>query len=445
MADFAFVLLAGGNGTRLDSPIPKQFIRVAGKTIVEHSFACLHSFAPDARVVITVPADALEHARDLFKGTCAEVIVGGSSRQASSYAALRHLRADPPKNVILHDSARPFLSHQIIHDVVEALAAHEAVDVAIKTSDTIIVERDGFIQSIPRRDHIYRGQTPQAFRFDALISSYEELGQDKVGEFTDDCGIYMACHPMGQVRIVKGSSENIKITDSIDLVLADELFRIRQQHLAPNLSGLNLKGKNSVVFGGSMGIGKAIVQILEEAGSTVHSVSRRSGCDITDHAQVSATIDGLVQEWGHIDHVINAAGLLIKSPLERQSPADVAQQVSVNLLGSLNVAQCSHAALKASQGMLLQFSSSSFTRGRADYSAYSACKAAIVNLTQALADEWKDDGIRVNCMVPGRTDTSMRRANFAGEDQRTLLSPYEVALASAKLLSSSDTGVIARV
>ena len=113
--------------------------------------------------------------------------------------------------------------------------------------------------------------------------------------------------------------------------------------------------------------------------------------------------------------------------------------------GSLNVAQCAHAPLKASHGMLLQFSSSSFTRGRADYSAYSACKAAIVNLTQALSDEWRDDGIRVNCIVPGRTDTGMRRSNFEGEDQRTLLSPYEVALASAKLLSSSDTGVIARV
>lgn len=266
-----------------------------------------------------------------------------------------------------------------------------------------------------------------------------------MGEFTDDCGIYLACHPMGQVRIVKGSSENIKITDSIDLVLADELFRIRQQQLAPNLGGLSLKGKHSVVFGGSAGIGKAIVQILEEAGSTVHSVSRRNGCDIADHAQVASTIDALMRDWGQIDNVINAAGLLIKSPLERQSPADVAQQVSVNLLGSLNVAQCSHAALKASRGMLLQFSSSSFTRGRANYSAYSACKAAIVNLTQALSDEWKDDGIRVNCVVPGRTDTSMRRANFSGEDQRTLLSPYEVALASAKLLSSSDTGVIARV
>jgi ribitol-5-phosphate 2-dehydrogenase (NADP+) / D-ribitol-5-phosphate cytidylyltransferase len=426
MNDFAFVLLAGGSGTRLDSPIPKQFIRVAGKTIVEHSFDALHSYAPGARIVVTVPADALEMARKLFQGTKAEVIVGGSSRQASAWAALKYLRADPPKNVILHDSARPFLTHQIIHDVVDALESHEAVDVAIKTSDTVIVERDGFIQSIPRRDHIYRGQTPQGFRFGALVKSYEEIGPEKMGEFTDDCGIYMACH-------------------TVDLVLADELFRIRQQQLAPNLNGLDLKGKHSVVFGGSAGIGKAIVQILEEAGSTVHSVSRRTGCDIGDHDQVESTFTDLIKRWGRIDHVVNAAGLLIKSPLEQQSPAEVAEQVSVNLLGSLNVAQCAHASLKESHGMLLQFSSSSFTRGRADYSAYSACKAAIVNLTQALSDEWKDDGIRVNCIVPGRTDTGMRRSNFSGEDQRTLLSPYEVALASAKLLSSRDTGVIARV
>lgn len=446
MQDFAFVLLAGGSGTRLDAPVPKQFIRVAGKSILEHSFDVLDSFAPGARIVVTVPADSLAMVQAMLKGRAnAQVIVGGASRQASAWAALRHLKDQPPKNVILHDSARPFLTHQILHDVVEALRTHEAVDVGIRTADTIIVERDGFIQNIPKRDHIYRGQTPQAFRFDALVRSYDEVGLEKVGNFTDDCGIYLACHPMGQVRIVQGSSENIKITDSVDLVLADELFRIRQQRLTPNLNGLDLKGKHSVVFGGSAGIGKAIVQILEEAGSTVHSVSRRTGCDIANHDQVEHTFDELMNRWGRIDHVINAAGLLIKNPLERQSPAEVAEQVSVNLLGSLNVAQCAHAPLKDSHGMLLQFSSSSFTRGRADYSAYSACKAAIVNLTQALSDEWRDDGIRVNCIVPGRTDTGMRRSNFEGEDQRTLLSPYEVALASAKLLSSSDTGVIARV
>lgn len=443
--DFAFVLLAGGSGTRLDAPVPKQFIRVAGKTILEHSYACLASFAPQARILITVPADSLEFVREMFKGTPAEVIVGGSSRQDSAWAALRHLKDAAPRHVILHDAARPFLDHQIIHEVVAALQTCDAVDVAIKTADTIIVERDGFIQNIPKRDHIFRGQTPQGFRYAALLQCYEELGQEKLGGFTDDCGIYLACNPLSPVRIVKGSSENIKITDAVDLVLADELFRIRQQRRSPNLSGLDFKSRYALVFGGSLGIGKAIVQVLEEAGCTVRSLSRRNGCDVADPAQVAAALAAAQADWGRVDHVVNAAGLLMKGPLATQSAQDVAQQVAVNLLGALNVAQCSHAALKASRGMLLQFSSSSFTRGRAEYSAYSACKAGVVNLTQALADEWMADGIRVNCIVPGRTDTAMRRSNFSGEDSRTLLSPYEVALTAAKLMSSADTGVVARV
>lgn len=445
MCEFAFVLLAGGSGSRLGSAIPKQFIRVAGKTILEHSYDCLHHFAPDARIVVTVPADTLDQARELLKGSNAKVITGGSSRQASANAAMQYLEEQPPKYVILHDAARPFLSHQILHDMVEALKRHEAVDVAIKTSDTIIVEHDGFIQSIPKRDHLYRGQTPQGFCYRALMRSYKELGPDRLADFTDDCGIFLACHPMGQVRVVEGSTENIKITDAIDLVLADELFRIRQQHLTPHVNGLSLKGKRTIIFGGSMGIGKALSQVLEESGAQVHVASRRSGCDIADAAQVAACVEEQLRVWGRIDLVVNAAGLLVKGPLTEQDPATVAQQVAVNLLGALNVAQSSYLALKASKGMLLQFSSSSFTRGRAEYSAYSACKAGIVNLTQALADEWKADGIRVNCVVPGRTDTAMRRENFLQEDQRTLLSPYEVALTSAKLLSSTETGVIARV
>lgn len=442
----AFVLLAGGQGLRLNQDTPKQFIRVAGKSLLEHSYMALHSYDPLARMVVVVPADAAALAKKLLANQpTAEFVIGGDSRQASTWAALKHLSADPPHSVVIHDAARPFLSAQIVHDVVQALEQHEAVDVAIPTADTIIVERDGFIQSIPKRNHIYRGQTPQGFHFKPLIRSYHEVGESRLAEFTDDCGIYMDCNPMGRVRIVKGSSENIKITEDLDLALADEIFRTRASQWDPEKQGLNVRGKRALIFGGSKGIGAAITRVLQESGATTVIASRSTGCDIGDAAQVAAAVERAAQEMGGIDFVINTVGLLEQKRLQDQSLAEVERQIRVNLLGAFFVAHGVYSQLKASSGMLLNLSSSSFSRGRANYTPYSASKAGIVNLTQGLADEWAADRVRVNCLVPGRTDTAMRRANFSDEAEDSLLNPYEVALSASKLLCSGLTGVVVRV
>ena len=93
-------------------------------------------------------------------------------------------------------------------------------------------------------------------------------------------------------------------------------------------------------------------------------------------------------------------------------PADLAEVIDVNLTGTLNVARAAYPHLRASSGSLTVFASSSFTRGRPDYVAYSASKAAVVNLAQGLAEEWCDDGVRVNAISPERTDTPMRRRAF---------------------------------
>jgi 2-C-methyl-D-erythritol 4-phosphate cytidylyltransferase len=92
--------------------------------------------------------------------------------------------------------------------------------------------------------------------------------------------------------------------------------------------------------------------------------------------------------------------------------------------------------------MLLNFSSSSYTRGRAYYSLYSSTKAAIVNFTQALAEEWAYCKIKVNCINPERTNTPMRILNFGKEDESLLLSAEEVANISLKVLLSNKTGII---
>ena len=106
---------------------------------------------------------------------------------------------------------------------------------------------------------------------------------------------------------------------------------------------------------------------------------------------------------------------------------EIVSEVNTNLLGAINIAKASHKYLKESKGSLVLFTSSSYTRGRAGYSLYSSTKAAIVNLTQALASEWQKDNIRVNAMCPERTKTSMRKYNFGKENSKTLLKPSVVA------------------
>jgi len=441
----AVVLLAGGSSSRLGGDQPKQFIRLAGKPVLVHSYEALRRQLPYALIAIVAPIDALATVQAMIPQTDRNLIVaGGASRQASTLKGLRALAPYSPQQVLIHDAARPFVSAQIIADVIDALENNEAVDVAIPTNDTIIVERDGYIQSIPRRQQILRGQTPQAFHFNALLECYAQVGDERLHQFTDDCGIYLECNPMGKVRIVRGEEENIKITHAMDLILADEMFRIRNSSAAKEQPGIDVRGKNVLIFGGTAGIGKAMTDIMMSAGARVISRSRSNGCDITSEDHVRDAIAEAVQALGHLDVVINSAGLLKKSRLTDQSSDEITAQVNVNLTGAAWIAKWSHAPLKKTKGMLLYFASSSYTRGRADHVIYGATKAAIVNMTQGLSEEWAADGIRVNCVIPGRTDTEMRRSNFESESQETLSNPYQVALGAAKALSTTMNGQLER-
>jgi 2-C-methyl-D-erythritol 4-phosphate cytidylyltransferase len=148
---------------------------------------------------------------------------------------------------------------------------------------------------------------------------------------------------------------------------------------------------------------------------------------------------------GGLDHVVCTAGLLRIGALADTEPVSFAEVIDVNLTGSLNVAHAAYPHLRASRGSITFFASSSFTRGRADYVPYSASKAAVVNMTQGLADEWASDGIRVNAVSPERTDTPMRRTAFPGEDASGMLGATDVALATLRLLRSDLTGQIVDV
>ena len=124
---------------------------------------------------------------------------------------------------------------------------------------------------------------------------------------------------------------------------------------------------------------------------------------------------------------------------------DINRLLRVNYLGCVNTVLASYEYIKKSQGQILQFTSSSYTRGRANYALYSSSKAAVVNFVQAIAEEWYKTGIRINCINPQRTNTPMRVKNFGIEDLSTLLSSSEVARISLMTLLSSMSGEVVDV
>ena len=203
-----------------------------------------------------------------------------------------------------------------------------------------------------------------------------------------------------------------------------------------------LKDKVVVVFGGSYGIGYEICLQLRQSGANVYSFSRSTGVNVADEKAVRNALLEVFRYTNKIDCVVNTAGILSRQPLESMSYDEIYNSIRVNYIGCINVAKESFGYLKESKGSLLFFTSSSYTRGRSLYSLYSSSKAAIVNLTQALSEEWANYGIRINCINPERTKTPMRISNFGNEPENTLLSPKKVATASINTLFAHMTGEV---
>jgi ribitol-5-phosphate 2-dehydrogenase (NADP+) / D-ribitol-5-phosphate cytidylyltransferase len=447
------VVLAGGTGERVGLRLPKQLLKVAGKPLLEHTLDVFET-SPDVDeiIVLMLPGwteDAEKIVRNAGFRKVTRILDGGSSRDETSRLALAAVGTGEAK-VLFHDAVRPLLDHRIIADCVRALDAFEAVDVAIPAGDTIIEVDDGTITNIPVRARLQRGQTPQGFRLSTIRRAYELAAKDPTFAPTDNCGVVLRYLPDVPITVVEGSERNMKVTYPIDVFLADQLFRLGSHTppspLSTDQASARLSGRTLVVFGGSYGIGAEIGDAARELGATVHSFSRSAtGTHVEEPEHVRAALAKAYEESGRIDFVAVTAGVLHTAALADCPDDVITDSLQVNLLGPVYVARAAHRYLAESSGHLLLFTSSSYTRGRAGYSLYSSTKAAVVNLTQALADEWAGDGIRVNCVNPERTQTPMRTRAFGREPQGTLLPARDVGLASLDVLLSEQTGHVVDV
>ena len=245
------VILAGGIGARVGGNTPKQLLPLQdGKSVLEHAVDAFEQSPHINEICIVMHPDYIMHAEQMLLANAWQkvhhIIPGGKERWESSVNAIRQVRgerleargeenncqlpiANCPNtiNLLLHDAARPFVSQDIIARVCEALEEHEAVTVAIPSTDTVYEMKDGKVARIPQRSTIMRAQTPQAFRLELIAEAYTKaLGVDSLTAeacaeahlpATDDCGVVFNHLPEVSVHIVLGEEQNKKITFKEDI------------------------------------------------------------------------------------------------------------------------------------------------------------------------------------------------------------------------------------
>ncbi len=441
------IVLAGGVGSRLGLSTPKQFFKVAGKMVIEHTLDTFERNPHiDEIVVVSNPVYVSDVENIVLRNgwkKVKKILKGGKERYDSSLSAIHAYEGGEEVNLVFHDAVRPLVSQRIIDDVCEALKTYEAIDVTVPAVDTIIEAEGDHIASIPDRSRLQRGQTPQAFRLSVISEAYKRAFKDPDFKVTDDCGVVVKYMPEVPVHLVEGEESNMKLTYKEDTFLLDKLFQLRGSQAPETLDRTKLQGRVAVVFGGSYGIGKDVVDELRQAGTRVHSFSRSlTKTDVGNRKDVARALKEVYDKEGQIDYVINTAGVLNKEPLCAMDYGIIQAAVQTNYMGTVNVAIEAYNYLKETQGQLIFFTSSSYTRGRAFYSIYSSTKAAIVNFVQAVAQEWESVGIRVNSINPERTKTPMRVKNFGIEPDDTLLRSEVVADATVRCLLADYTGQV---
>ena len=228
----AAVVVAAGRGIRVGGGLPKQYRRVGGRTVLARTLAALAAQETIDRIQTVIAADAgaffrecLEDLDSAARAKLAEPVAGGATRQISVRAGLEALAASaPPKVVLVHDAARPFIDAALVARAIEAGRAHRAAVPGIPVTDTVkriepLGDGIGRVIETPPREDLRAVQTPQAFVFPALLDAHRAAAEAGLDGFTDDGALAeWAGLP---VVVFEGDVANRKITQASDLIEAD--------------------------------------------------------------------------------------------------------------------------------------------------------------------------------------------------------------------------------
>ena len=227
------MIMAGGIGSRMNSPeLPKQYLKIDDEPIIVKTIRNFEDFGSFAAGVVCCPIDWIEYTKAMLleygiTSDSITVISGGKNRNCSVKNGCRFLSENynitDDDIVLTHDAVRPFINSRIIKENVSAVKEFGAANTVMPVYDSIIRSTDSeYLSECVKRDDIFRVQTPQSFKLKELEFVINSLTDDELANYTDVASIFY--NKGYNVRLVKGSDNNIKITTPFDLAVAQAII-----------------------------------------------------------------------------------------------------------------------------------------------------------------------------------------------------------------------------
>lgn len=231
----AAVVPAGGRGVRMGTNVPKQFLSLGGVPLLVHALQAFENSTIISEIILVVPQDDCQYCREDIVSSygftkVSQVVAGGNRRQDSVLNGVR-VADSKTEIVVVHDAVRPFVTLDMITQVVDSAKAHGASIVALPMRDTVKrVNAEGIIQETLSRDGLWLAQTPQAFQRTLLLKAHQQGETDGV-DATDDAFLV---ERLGlPVATVQGSSDNIKVTRPEDLAMGEAILSSKNTKICP--------------------------------------------------------------------------------------------------------------------------------------------------------------------------------------------------------------------
>lgn len=218
------IVLAAGQGKRMNSKVQKQFLELGGKPVLYYSLNCFQQSPLISDIILVTGAESVAFCKEEIVEKYGltkvkKVIPGGKERYDSVYEGL--LSCENSDFVLIHDGARPFITQENLERGMNGVRETGACVIGMPSKDTVKVsDEKGFVQETPERNLVWSVQTPQIFEYALIRNAHEKIRCEGMDGITDDAMVVERVSGT-KIRLVEGSYKNLKITTPEDLDIAE--------------------------------------------------------------------------------------------------------------------------------------------------------------------------------------------------------------------------------